>query len=189
MRDLTRGGDERNSLVEHALQYAARGWAVFPCHSAIERDGKLGCTCGRKSCHSPAKHPLTKRGFKDASMAPQQIEAWWRQWPWANVAIATGTRSGGLVVIDVDGSQGADELKALCATFGPLPPTLVAKTGNGWHLYFHCPTPLPSSARGHLHVRGENGYVLAPPSRHVSGNDYQAINLPEWTDFIRGGLQ
>ena len=85
-------------MLQSALAYASFGWAVFPVHSI--RDGK--CTCGNPRCSSPGKHPLTRHGFKDATTAPAVIAAWWRKYPWANIAVATGGKSGRLLVIDID---------------------------------------------------------------------------------------
>lgn len=151
---------ERNGLLEAALQYAGRGWRVFPLHT-VDRTGQ--CTCGH-ACGSPGKHPRTRSGLKDATLDAAAIEAWWQKWPDANVAIATGS---GLVVLDVDGPEGLAELQAL----KPLAPTLTARTGRGFHL-FYAGDGVRSSARGKLHVRGEGGYVVAAPSRHASGRAY-----------------
>ena len=91
-------------MVDAALSYAHRGWLVLPIHSVDT--GR--CTCGRADCASPAKHPLTRRGLKDASADPQVIERWWRRWPRANVAVRTGQESG-LLVLDFDPRNGGDE--------------------------------------------------------------------------------
>ena len=56
---------EATEPIEAAYYYSELGWAVFPCHSVNSR----GCTCGKSSCHSPGKHPLTRNGVKDAIMA------------------------------------------------------------------------------------------------------------------------
>jgi hypothetical protein len=48
------------------VDYVARGWQIFPCHS-IER-GRCVCRKGR-DCESPGKHPLTENGFKNATTA------------------------------------------------------------------------------------------------------------------------
>ncbi len=72
-------------LGEAALVYAGRGWLVFPLHSF--RDGL--CTCRRPDCKNPAKHPRTRRGFRDATTDEKTIREWWRECPDANVGIRT----------------------------------------------------------------------------------------------------
>ena len=169
-------------LLDMALAYARKGWRVFPLHSI--RDGR--CTCGKAHCASPGKHPRTKGGFKDASTDFTQITAWWRRWPDANIGIATGS---GLAGIDVDGPEGISEFKHLIQNNEPLPETLVSKTGNGYHFIFSTREDGPevrNSARGNVHVRGEGGYIVAPPSIHHSGKQYQWVKqkelaqLPDW---------
>jgi Virulence-associated protein E/Bifunctional DNA primase/polymerase, N-terminal/Primase C terminal 2 (PriCT-2) len=170
-----------SEMLEAALAYSRMSWRVFPLHTMI--DGK--CSCG-KACSSPAKHPRTKSGFKEATDDPEQIRKWWGRYPDANIGIATGS---GLVVVDIDGPEGAAEFKELIAANGPLPPTLIAQTGNGFHLFYLARADSPSirsAARGKVHVRGENGYVVGSPSKHYSGRNYQWIKklpiavLPDW---------
>jgi hypothetical protein len=161
-------------LASAALAYARRGLAVFPLHS-IGAGGK--CTCGELGCQSPGKHPRTKHGLKDASKAQEQITAWWTKWPDANIGIATGAISG-ISVIDIDPRHGGNEsLGDLQLANGPLPKTPTVHTGGGGrHLYFAHPgghVPNSSGALGAgLDVRGDGGYVAAPPSNHVSGKCY-----------------
>jgi putative DNA primase/helicase len=73
-----------------ALEYAARGWQVFPCHF-ITTSGT--CSCG-EDCGSAGKHPMTYGGLNDATTDEQQIRDWWSQSPYANVGIRTGEVSG-----------------------------------------------------------------------------------------------
>jgi len=157
-------------------------WRIFPCHSIVE--GR--CSCGKNDCGSPGKHPRTKGGFKDATDDPEQIERWWSSWLHANIALATGS---GIVVFDIDGQEGKNEFKALVAAHGASPATLVSQTGRGAHLFYHTRPDSPevrSSAVGKVHVRGEGGYVILPPSNHISGNEYKWLAknpiavLPEW---------
>lgn len=149
-----------NPLLEAALQYAGRGWHVFPCKPR-------------------GKTPLVKGGFKAATVDTGQIEAWWRKWPTANVAIRTGLISD-LVVIDVDGAKGLATLKALIAANETLPRTAMCTTGRGFHLYFNTyrdEGPVFCSSGDGLDVRGEGGYVIAPPSIHASGTPYAWSHL------------
>jgi hypothetical protein len=141
------------SHVAWALHYARCGWKVFPLHS-IGPDGR--CTCGKAhpDGKSAGKHPLTSHGFKDATTDPRTIERWWARWPWANIGIATGQASGGLIVLDPDRAEGLAELNALTEKHGKLPQTLVSQTGNGFHVFFQG-DGIKSSARGNLHVRAD----------------------------------
>ena len=154
-----------------AVAAARRGWLVIPIH--WPRDGQ--CSCGKGSCPSPAKHPLTKNGLKDATTDEAVIQQWWHRYPEANVAIVTGAGSG-IVVLDIDPPHGGDEsLAALEAEWGRLPETVEVVTGSGGrHIYFKHPgvgIAVPNSAGKlgpGLDVRGDGGYVLIPPSRHIS---------------------
>jgi len=156
-------------ILAAALDYAARGWPVFPLHG-IRADG--ACTCGRPECAEDrtkrGKHPRTRRGVKDASTCPETIRDWWAKWPEANVGIATG---GELMVLDVDGPEGERSLSGR-----HLPPTPSVTTGRGCHYYFRPPegVTIGNATRflPGLDVRGEGGYAVAPPSRHFSGVDY-----------------
>ena len=117
-------------LVRAALDYAAHGWAVFPVHGIVG-----GCGCEAADCSSPGKHPLTRRGLKDATTDGRVVAAWWRRWPAANLALATGSASG-VVVIDIDVPRGDHSLARLLDAGYELPATITVRTGSGGlHLY------------------------------------------------------
>jgi len=148
---------EYGSLAAAAANYAARGWPVFPL-----RPG--------------GKEPLTPHGFKDATTDLEAIAEWWRRWPEANVGIATGSPSG-VVVVDVDPRHGGDEgLRDLEARYGPLPDTPTVLTGGGGqHFFFAIPPGVTVRSRRlapGVDLKGEGGYVVAPPSVHPSGQRY-----------------
>lgn len=175
-------------LRSHALQLASLGFSIIPLHTPAP-GGQ--CSCGDHNCRSPGKHPRTRRGVKDASRDTKQIEQWWKQYPDANIGVATG---GGIRVLDVDPRNGGDSsLAQLEATHGALPPTLSVNTGGGGkHLYFRVPEGSANScgiAGKGLDVKGNGGYVVAPPSLHVSGalyawrdapNKLEIASLPGW---------
>lgn len=177
-------------LPRAGLDYAARGWLVIPLHSPS--DGE--CSCGRANCSSPAKHPRTPHGLKDASGDAEKIREWWKQWPDANIGILTGPESG-ILVLDVDGEAGRVSLAALEAKHGPLPATLTSITGRadgGEHRWFKYPPD--REIRGNagklgngLDVRAARGYVVAAPSRHSTGTLYEwfdpsasILSVPRW---------
>jgi hypothetical protein len=158
--------------LEAALGYARRGWRVFPIWGTRgER-----CACGREDCRHPGKHPLGKlvpHGVKDATTDPRIITGWWRRYPKANIGIATGP-DGGLLLVDIDPRNGGhlDRLP------GNLPVTPMTLTGGGGvHFYLQWPDGLdhlPKTLLGcpGVDLKGAGGYVLTPPSTHISGERY-----------------
>lgn len=165
----------KDDLLRAALGYAERGLPVIALHTPT----KDGCSCQRGAdCSATGKHPRTENGVSDATTDQGKIRGWWAQWPDANIGIATGTKSG-LLVVDVDnkgGKRGSDNLAALAAELGELPTTLTATTGSGEHLYFEHPGVPVKNSRSQLadgvDVKTEGGYVVVAPSLHANGKRY-----------------
>lgn len=134
-----------------ALELADNGLRLHPCNG---------------------KEAIFKGWQNKASADQRTVSGWFSTYTDHNIAIATGAGSG-IVVLDVDGPEG---LKSL-ATFGITPDdTLAVKTSRGFHLYFQHPGFNVSNSaskigRG-LDIRGDGGYVMAPPSVHPSGHIY-----------------
>ena len=183
-------------MQEAAIEYATRGWAVFPLHFVNEQ---AACSCGDPGCQSQGKHPLTSNGLKAATTDAATVLGYWGRFPNANIGIATGTTSN-IAVLDIDGPVGEESLRNLESEHGALPVTLEQRTGKGRHLLFRHPgTPIKSrTAIGHpgskLDSRGEGGYIVAAPSRHVSGNTYawtdssvELAEMPAWLIEIVNG--
>jgi len=148
---------------------------VLPLHSATSEDT---CSCGQPNCQSPGKHPRTPHGVNDATTDEAAIRSWWTRWPSANIGIATGAASG-IVVLDIDNRHaGKQSLEELERRHEMLSPTATVRTGGGGnHLFFRHPggrIPNRTDLLGlsGLDIRGDGGYVVAPPSRHVSGEIY-----------------
>jgi hypothetical protein len=173
-------------FTEAALRYAGQlGWPVFPI------------------AHG-AKVPAIKggAGVKDATADADQIRAWGRAYPDANLGIACGKPSG-IVVVDVDPRHGGDaSIRVLAAKGRAFPPTPRARTGNkGWHLVLRHP-PIGTSEIGNskgrlgrgIEVKSTGGYVLVAPSWtrksddgpggrytwEVSPFDAPVLRLPLW---------
>jgi putative DNA primase/helicase len=177
-------------LFEAALAYAERGWPVFPVYGIC--NGR--CLCGGREDCTPGKHPMTYNGHLAATTDETTIRSWWASTPDANVAIATG---GALLVIDVDPRHDGDAtLAALEHAHGELPSTPEVLTGGGGrHVYFRHPgvtVRVGANVLGRgVDVKAEGGYVVAPPSSHISGNAYtwevtrdaddvQLADVPAW---------
>lgn len=166
-------------MVDEALWYASRGLHVIPVHSFGQDaiSGEVGCSCGEPTCASPGKHPIPRSGLKEATTDPEKIKAWWTQYPDANIAIVTGAISG-IVVVDLDGQEGKNEWAELVKQHGATPRGWRIKTGGGGrHVYFaHPGGEVRNTAKrigAHIDSRGDGGYVLAPPSVHASGGQYE----------------
>jgi hypothetical protein len=177
----------------HTMQARAQelvdfGWAVLPLHGVIhDRKGVAHCTCSHPSkCNSPAKHPRTPQGLKNASKDAISLRAWWGKWPMANVGVSTGLISG-IVVLDIDPKNGGeDSFDNLMVEHGRLPDTAEVLTGGGGrHLYFKHPGRELKNSAGligpGLDIRGDGGYVVGPGSHHISGGtyDWEASSTPE----------
>jgi Bifunctional DNA primase/polymerase, N-terminal len=143
-------------LLDAALHYATLNLPVFPC---VPR----------------GKNPAVARGFYSATTNPETIRRFWSVRD-RNVAIPTGAISG-FWVLDIDPDHCGDaSIDALQAKHGMLPPTREVITGGGGrHLWFRYTGPIQSSegrvAPG-IDVRGDGGYVVAPPSIHQNGRAY-----------------
>lgn len=162
--------------LEKLLTMASDGWKVFPCHSI--NDGK--CTCSKGSaCKSQGKHPRTIRGVKDASSDHSVIKQWDKTWPDANWGLACGDDSG-VVVIDIDRAHGGFETAEELDRNVPnaMVDTLRVLTGGGGrHLYYRYPENYTIKNRvgwmPGIDVRSIGGYVILPPSGHISGGTYR----------------
>jgi Bifunctional DNA primase/polymerase, N-terminal/Domain of unknown function (DUF4386)/Primase C terminal 1 (PriCT-1) len=147
------------AMLAAALSYVETGLRVFPL----------------KPC---SKVPATLDGLKSATTDVEQVRAWWQRWPNANVAIRTGADSG-VVVLDIDVQHGgAGSLGELERCHGELPKTARVLTGGGGqHVYFRHPGREIRNSAGKLgaglDVRGDGGYVVAPPSVHENGRAYK----------------
>lgn len=154
--------------------YLDAGIAVLPLHWPV--DGR-SCSCGRQ-CPTPAKHPLSvavRHGSKDATLDPGQAAEWLARWPEANWGVVPPP---GVAVLDIDPRhQGDERLAELEVEFDELPATLTARTGSGGeHRWFlHDGERVRGKLADGLDVKTSAGYLVAPPSRHMSGGRY------EWT--------
>ena len=97
------------------------------------------------------------------------------------MGIATGQISGGLCVIDmdIDENKGLDGWKSLRDwqdKHGIIAPSWLCKTGRGgYHYYFISNEPVQNRVAviPGVDVRGDGGYVVAPPSIHPNGTAYE----------------
>ena len=145
-------------MLDAALSYAHLGLAVFPLVEG-------------------AKNPATAKGFKNASTDEKTVRTWWTRNPNYNIGIACGN---GTMVIDLDVDEAKDEdgtatLRKWEDDNGKLPETATAVTGRGGlHMLYRIDGEVRCSANPKLgvDVRGDGGYIVAPPSIHPNGTQY-----------------
>jgi hypothetical protein len=175
---------ESGEMAQAAAKYLARGWSVLPLRP---RD----------------KRPLIDwESLQQARASAADVAHWFQRWPSANVGIVTGEISN-LIVLDVDPKHGGDASQArLEQRFEPLPATIESVTGGGGrHFYFAHPGGFVRNRAGlaqGIDLRGDGGYIVAPPSVHPSGNPYawapgrspeeiDLAPLPRWLLVPAGG--
>src|SRR5664280_2026119 len=147
-------------MLDAALDYAARGWPVFPLNPGDKTPlGKL------------ARH-----GLRDATTDTTVISGWWYEVPTANIGLLTGVHFDAL---DVDGPDALESLEVWSEgrpgddVEGPT-----VATPRGWHCY------VTATGRGNavnlgglsgVDWRGKGGYVVAPPSVREDGGTWTWI--------------
>jgi hypothetical protein len=141
-----------------AQRIAHKGKPIFPCRED--------------------KSPLTPRGFKDATTNPGLVKGFWTKYPDALIGMPTGSHSG-VFVVDLDRLEALGELER------ELPETLTVRTRSGGrHYYFQHVDGIRNSPGGlpeGIDVRGEGGYVIAPPSPGYTVEVKAEIApAPEW---------
>lgn len=152
-----------SELLDAALAYAGRGWPVLPL---VARE----------------KRPANTNGLLGASTDTEVIAAWWDRWPEANIGLRTGSKFD---VLDLDGPTALKSLERIAP--GYKHPGPVGGTGKGHHLLFGVTNAKNGANLGSeaepskIDFRGQNGYIVAPPSIHPNGHSYRwlrPITLP-----------
>ncbi len=147
----------KEATIDFALMYLEKGMSVFP----LQPRSKVPFFNWRKWTY--------QRPTRD------QVIEWWEAMPSANIAIITGSISG-LFVVDCDHPA----IAAIHTNEPDYSPTWCVRTGKGMHFYHALPsfwvsnrTGLIDGSFGAVDIRGEGGYVVAPPSIHPSGRRYE----------------
>jgi putative DNA primase/helicase len=156
------------SVLEWAREYRDKGFSVIPIKP---KD----------------KAPMIKWAqYQNRLATDKELELWFGNGSENNIGIVTGKISG-IDVLDLDSKdsvQYAEENEFLN--------TPLVKTGKGFHCYcrhkdgvrnFQKRDNLPG-----IDLRGDGGYVVAPPSIHPSGLQYQWVEGKGLEDVLYGEL-
>ena len=197
------------TMLNVALDAAARGWHVFPLRPGDKRPALHGeQRCPRSGGCASGHQGWERRATTD----PDRIRTAWKTAPF-NVGIATGP--SGLVVVDLDrpkpGTEappewrmpgvvdGTDVFTTLCPASDRLPEALATytvRTGRGGtHLYYRHADAGPAlrNTAGSLgwlvDTRAHGGYVVAAGStvngnRYTTTHDAEPASLPDWLGVL-----
>lgn len=154
----------RDSLSKHqqkvfeiALGYYDRGWCVIPL------------IYGSKRAEVAWKQYQRERPTR------WQVEQWFCDCEDHNIGVITGKVSDGLVILVFNQKE---DFKPFFDGDDILGKTPVAMSRRGPHVYLKTGEAIKSHiyAGGRFEVKGEGTYVVAPPSIHPSGKQYQWLN-------------
>ena len=153
---------KQNSMLQEAIRYHKLGYNVIP----LRKSGK--------------KPLIPWKEYQQRRSTIDEIRGWWERWPDANIGIVSG-RSTGTIVLDIDGPIGEKFIK----DSGGLPDTPKCRTAKGHHYYLKYPSEFDVRCTENkdlqIGIKGNGGYVVAPPSIHPSGQKYFWIKgFPPW---------
>lgn len=148
------------SKAEAAVQWARRGFRVFPCHPDEP---------GREGNARRAKKPMWEGWTEWATSDETTIRSWWGSQEF-NIGVLTDN----LVVVDIDIKPEKDGLASWMALYGGFDTLTVRSPSGGLHLYYSgANVALNQGALGRgLDIRSYHGYVLAPGST-IDGVPYR----------------
>lgn len=148
-----------SQMWEAARRYLASGFSVIPC-----------------KYKKPTLKVWQEYQFKRPTL--REVNHWFEDGESGqSIGLVLGKVSHNVVVVDLDGMAAARLFKA---RFSHLLETRIVFSGSrtGFHLYYR-PDELPTNMNvrvedvGGFEIRGNGQYVIAPPSPHLAGFNYQ----------------
>jgi hypothetical protein len=178
-------GQSPVGLLAAALDYAAQGFHVIP----VEPGGKIPMV------------PWLK--YQGIAPTATELARWWKFAPFANIGLILGQ---GRIAVDLDGGSDAEALLATAGIQLPADAPRV-RTASGFHVYLAADglgdriglfkgapradgseTPGGKVRVAQVDIRAK-GIIIAPPSRHSTGVDYEWVTplrfpLPQAPDAL-----
>lgn len=142
------------------------------------------------------KHPATDNGWKDATDDARQLDAWAKDFPGCNWAVACGPSDLFVFDVDPDGISQWESLAADPAVKEAIAAAYTVRTPRGgYHIYFRGNGPSTASRIGRgIDTRGgirredgsivSGGYVLLPGSHTEAGTYAEVKNAVGRTGLL-----
>ncbi len=141
-------------MIEKALYYLSKGFSVIP----INEKSKTPAISSWKE-------------FQNRKPTEKELHLWFSNGNKRNIGIVTG-RISGLAVVDLDSDKAVEFAKD-----NKFPQTPFSKTGKGYQAYYRFKEGTRNFQKRDdlpdIDLRAEGGYVVAPPSIHPNGKQYQ----------------
>ena len=150
------------TIAEQAFAYHAQGYSIMP----VKQD----------------KRPMLAKWkpYQTIPATDEEVLKWFPKIGTPNIGIITGKISG-ITVIDIDNKVSQEQTDQMLIKFSPTL-TIITPSG-GYHLYYKYQEGLTISANAYpqfpnVDIRGDTGYVVAPPSITPKGKYEVVKNLP-----------
>jgi len=142
------------NTLEAALQWRALGIATIPILAGSKK---------------PA---LAWKRYQSEMPSTNKLRAWFSSGGYG-LAVVTGWR--GLAVIDWDDEHKMWSWILDHPKHAAIDQTYIVQTRSGLHFYFFVDEPAHCWHGDKVDVKGNGGYVLAPPTIHPSGHQYEGF--------------
>lgn len=165
-----------SNLLQAALDYADKGWYVFPCREKLgtpyEKDGEI--------ITPTEKSPYIAGGLHSASRDAEQIKEWWTVYP--NALIGVNTGKSGLFVVDID-RKNVNGFETFSTWEVNDSKGFHSRTpSGGMHIIFTGVGKSSTNVKTGIDTRGDGGYIIVPPSKILEGKvtgDY--VKFDDWS--------
>lgn len=181
-KNTKKTGNEKVTMCEVALSYAEAGLSVIP----VGKDKKpVSYLLPRVNDPENGEEKHSWKPYQDQIADEETIRKWFKAKE-QNIAIVTGEVSGNLLAIDFETPEHFELWKE---HVGSLANDLVIqKSGRGYHVLVRGQLPRftenlayvpddhePSGRKCVVETRGEGACIVAAPSIHKNGHQYQVI--------------
>lgn len=158
------------TLADAAAEYLSNGWDIIALNGK-RPNGKLH----PQGLNQPMK------GVPETPEDYSLIDTYFNDPETTGIAVVL---PGNVVVVDIDGPDGAQAWAEMVGEGEMFPLTPRAKTGKGIHMWFWTAVPINKVSFGpHLDLKGLGGYVAVPPSVHPDTH-----KTYEWIIPLEGGM-